>query len=247
MKLVRGSVLIAAVALSACGGGGSVVAPPVYDPLVAPDGSDISSVIAFAKKGGTIDLGNGVTRYTNTQVINSKKYAAWVDVLPGYGDALVSFQTDDQGVTYTMTGDTPTVVSAPTGVYTGQIELSYKQTSADTWRVATGNVSVNLDLANGTAAIDSIASNADNNIEVFGNATVSGAQLASNTMTMRMRDGAGTLLYDKTGSLDGKIITGTDTSAIVGTVNATDSADGYELNGGLTTGYNAACTANPSC
>lgn len=243
MKLVTGPILIATIALSACGGGssdggaGAVVSPPVSGgTTTAPDGADINSVIAFAKDGTQTDLGNGVTRYTNTQTIDGTKYHAWVDSLPGYGDALVSYQTNDQGVAYTLTGDTPTLLNAPAGVYTGQIELSYQAAGDNTWQVAAGNLSAQLDLTNGTVTLDSISSNASNNIEVFGTANVSGAQFAANDVTVRMRDGSGTFIKDYTGNVDGKIVTGSTNSAMFGTLDASD-ADGFNLTGGIQAAY----------
>ncbi|MBD3803451.1 MAG: hypothetical protein IE919_09440 [Thioclava sp.] len=177
-----------------------------------------------------------MTRYTNTQTIDGTKYHAWVDSLPGYGDALVSYQTDDQGVTYTLTGDTPTVLNAPAGVYTGQIEMSYQLEPNGNWQMMAGNLSGELDLTNGTVAFDSIAGNANNVIEAFGTANVSGAQFAANDMTVRLRDGSGVYIKDYTGSVDGKIVTGDTNSAMFGTLDASD-ADGFNLTGGIHAAY----------
>jgi len=225
--------------LSACGGssGSVVVTPPVGGgTTAAPDGSNLSSVIAFAKDGTQSDLGNGVTRYSNTQTIDGTKYHAWVDSLPGYGDALVSYQTNDQGVSYTLTGSTPTVLNAPAGVYTGQIEMSYKPGANGTWQVMTGNLAAQLDLTNGTVGIDSIASNANNTIEVLGTTTVSGSTFSAPDVTVRLRDGSGNLVKDYAGNVDGKIVTGDTNSAMFGTVGVNDP-DGFQLNGGIHAAY----------
>ena len=242
MKLLSGPILIAAIALSGCGGGntdgggGAVVTPPVSGgTTAAPDGSDINSVIAFAKQsGGYYAMQNDVKRYETTKTIDGTKYTAWVDSLPGIGDAVVGYRVDDNQVVYSLNNDIPTPVTALSGIYTGTINLSYRLSPSGEWRTMFNNGYIDLDLQAGTFTTDSIASNDTDTFEVFGSGTVANKTLSANDLTVRHRDADGNFLKDYTGSVgENRIVAGSNgptNQAIIGKISSSDP-DGFEMHG----------------
>lgn len=244
------SALALVALLAACGGGGSgtdggsgsTVQPPVGGgTTAAPDGSDINSVISFAKRSGSYyALQNNVQRFETTQTIDGTTYTAWVDSVPGIGDAVVGYRVDNNQMVYTLNGDVPTAVTGLSGVYTGSIDMSYRMSPSGDWQVMSDNAAIQLDLQAGTFNIDSVASNGTDGFEVFGTGTVTNQTLASDTLTVRHRDGSGAFVKDYTGTIgENRMVQGSngpDNLGLIGKFSSSD-ADGFEMNGAFDTQY----------
>lgn len=236
------SAMTLVVALSACGGGstdggaGAVVTPPVSGgTTAAPDGSDINSVIAFAKEsGGYYTLQNDVKRYQTSKTIDGTKYTAWVDSLPGIGDAVVGYQVDDGQMVYTLNGDAGTAATPVSGVYNGQNDISYRLSSSGDWQMITSTGYIQLDMTTGTGSFAGGGGNTNNNMDIAGTVTVSGSTVSADNMNVDLRDGQGNFIKRYTGSIqDGQVIAGTDgptNQAIIGKLSSSDP-DGFEMNG----------------
>ena len=260
MNLAKTSLLLAfALSLTACGGGGGgggVSQPPVITdpgdtdpddtdpddtvnpPVVGPLSTSTADLVTYAQAGTTAGFENGVMRSRNVKSADGVIHNAHYDSLAGSTNGRVTYVNSDGEAIYRLVGDTPTSVTAPSGVYTGEIDMSWKDGADDDLHTASGRMAIVLNLQSGSASVDSIVDdNANNVIQVIGSANVVGGALKGDAMTVLVGDAEGANIRNETGTLDGVIASGTDSSAIFGTVGSSNTANGWEMTGGFSTGF----------
>lgn len=229
--------------LMACGGGGSSQGSSTPSPTptpvaTAPAATDAATLVTWAKDGGsTSEFENGVMRTRRTLTVDGVRHTAYVDAVPGYGDARVTYSDGSGSTVFALVDNTAATGTAPTGVYTGEVDAVWTPNAAIGTQSGTGRMAITLDAASGEAWIDSIIGGSNSNVQFMGSANASGGTLTADEMIAQYRDGDGYFIRNEDAAVDGRLIAGTDTAAIIGTISA-DSA-----NAGFTTGFDPDYTA----
>lgn len=239
--LLKTALLASLTALTACGGssdGGSNSRPtnpstPTNPGTVPGAKAPVADMIAFARGGDRQTRETGVVNYSR----QAGGVTISADEIPGYGMGLVTRMENGKATVFSVAGEPLVTAATPNGVYTGEVNMNYKMDSAGQWQTAIGNMAIVLDMAEGTASVDSIVGNGNNNIEFMGGAQVANGRIAMNDAIVHVRDGEGWMISRETGTMDGIITTGTDVSAIVGTIGVDNGTNGFEMKGGFSTAW----------
>lgn len=220
------------VLLIACGGGGSQgggASTPIPSPVAgAPVATDAATLVAWTRDGGrTAEFENGVMRTRRTLTVDGVRHSAYVDAVPGYGDARVTY-TDGSGETvFALVDNAAPTGTAPTGVYTGEVDAVWTPSAGIGAQSGTGRMAITLDAASGEAWIDSIIGGTNSNVQFMGAAKASGGRLSADDLTAQYRDGEGYFIRNEEAVVDGRLIAGHDTAAIIGTIGADSASAGF--------------------
>ncbi|GGF74838.1 hypothetical protein GCM10011402_29410 [Paracoccus acridae] len=240
------AALALAVLLGACSGssnGGDAnenrPGPGVRPPLTEPLSTKTADLIAFAQAGHSSEFENGVMRAQNTVADGG---FVRHDTVAGSKVSRVAYTGGAAAQDIYRVQGRDAVVTAPSGVYTGEIDMTWQDGATAAWNRASGRMAIVLDLHEGHAFVDSIVGNANNNIEYMGDAQVNGDTLKSGNMIVHVRDGEGYFKHRVTGTLDGRIASGNGAAAILGTAGAHDAAKGFTMKGGFSTGFDQGFT-----
>lgn len=235
--MTKTAMVACLAALAACGGGGgggSSTPAPTPTPVTVPGANaPIAQMIDFAKQGSATPKQHGVMTFSHS----AGGVVIKADEIPGYGVGLVTRMENGQATVFNTAGNPLVTTATPSGVYTGGIEMNYRMTENGQWQTALGDMAIVLDLANGTAGVDSIVGNANNNIEFMGEAQVANGRLSMTDAMVNLRDGQGAMISQERGTMNGIIATGSDTTAITGTVGSSNATTGFDMNGGFLTTY----------
>lgn len=235
--LLKTALLAALTAVAACSGGGGSGGADTdpRPPVVQAPGANASAaqLAAFAKQEDGIRASNGLVSHSKT--VGDVTVTA--QVIPGYGTGLVTRMEQGKKTVFAFDGDPVVSAATPDGVYTGQLNANYKVDRASQWQSSGGDMSIVLDTKNGQAHVDSMIGNGQSNMEYMGTAQVSGGRLTMNDGVVNVRDGEGFLISQEVGTLNGIVATGSETTAILGTVGSKNATSGFEMNGGFTTVY----------
>lgn len=236
--ILKTAMVVTLTALAACSGGGSSSSTPkptpTPDPVTVPGATaSVNDLVNFARSGTSTTKDNGVVGYRRAE----GGVVVTADQIPGYGVGLVTRMENGQATVFNMAGDPVVTAATPSGVYTGDLAMNYRMTEDGQWQTALGDMAIVLDLQNGEAHVDSIVGNANNNIEFMGSAEVNNGRLTMDDAIVNVRDGEGFMLGRETGTMDGIIATGSDTTAITGTVGSSNAQTGFDMKGGFLTTF----------
>jgi hypothetical protein len=223
--------------LAACGGGGDPgamvpVAPPplpTTDPDEAPwelKSTSQSDMLAFLSGSDSYLVKADVVRVSR-QTGSGKVYH---DSIPGSSDGVVGYLQDDGDAVFRVMGKANPDIVIGTGGYNGPMAMRYRLSPTADWQTASGEFNASVNFEDQTVATGGIVANANNNIEIFGDADIRGGGFDDGATIVRLRDGQGYYITDYEGTTQGFFTKGTNgRDGIVGTVQANDS--GLEMNG----------------
>lgn len=228
------AALLSALALSGCGSSSGSVATTLTGPL----STSSADIAAFASQGETTTIENGVERTKNTATDGAGVHTAYVDGLPGSDVSRVTYIANSGEAIYRVLGTPQAVTHATTGIYSGNLDLTWRDGADDALHSDSGRMAIYLDMENGQAFVDSIVggNNGANVIQVLGDASVNDGRLTGESMAVIVGDATGSNMRTETGSLDGLIANGSNTTAIMGTVESINLENGFHMTGGFSAG-----------
>jgi len=216
------------------GGGGSEGSGPAS--------TEIADLIAFADTGTRTKMqfrDNAANRWERSRRCDGQACVV-VDRIPGAtGAGLVIYQEGKDVFVYDVFGSEIAAMSAPTGIYNGLLTANYRVGADGDWIATVGEMNLWLDIEKGTVAIGGILPYtspdgvANSSIQFFGDADVVAGQFTDSDLKILVNSGNPSG-FRATGTTSGFVVSGTDGSAILGTVEATGDPDLLLLQGGYT-------------
>ena len=170
-----------------------------------------------------------------------------VDRLAGNDIGLVQYTHGGQDFIYDLTGKPVANIKLPSGSYLGPMELRYRRTSDGQWELGTGDMAISLDMAKGLALMGGIvdytaSDGSESSIQVYADASVKNGELVNGITHINVDNyGEDPVTGETSGGVDaeffegeihGLLSHGTNSDAIIGTVNGASNS-GFQLSGGF--------------